>query len=317
MGKYIAKRLLLLIPTMLFVCIIVFLLLRFVPGSAVDMIVYNYQKSGVPVTHEEVAAKLGLDKPAPVQFVEWVGELVQGDLGTSLFKNESVSSIISRQVPVSLELGILTLLLTVLISVPLGLYCASHPDSVADNAIRFLAVILMSVPIFWLGTLVLVYPAIWWKYSVPLEYVGVLENPVGNMKMFLIPAIVGAVTQSGLMIRAVRTMTLEVIRQDYVRTAWAKGAKEGRVMYQHAFRNSLIPIITLFGGAIAGLIGGSVVLENMFNIPGIGQQLVSALNNRDYTLAQGCTVVFAVFVMLVNLIVDLAYTWCDPRVSLE
>lgn len=307
----------LLLPTMLLVCIIVFSLLRFIPGSAVDMIVYNYQKSGVPVTYEEVAAKLGLDKPAPEQFVEWVGNLVQGDLGTSLFRNESVWSIISRQVPVSLELGLLTLVLTILISVPLGLYCASHPDSPADNIIRFLAVVLMSIPIFWLGTLVLVYPAIWWKYSVPLEFVGFFENPAANMKMFLVPAIVGAVTQSGMMIRAVRTMTLETLRQDYVRTAWAKGARERRVMYQHAFRNSLIPIITLFGGAVAGLIGGSVVLENMFNIPGIGQQLVSALNNRDYILAQGCTVVFAIFVMLVNLLVDLAYTWCDPRVSLE
>jgi peptide/nickel transport system permease protein len=137
------------------------------------------------------------------------------------------------------------------------------------------------------------------------------------MKMFLLPAIVNALTSAGMNIRSIRTMTLEVMRQDYVRTAWAKGSKEGRVMFFHAFRNALIPIVTLFGGAVAGLIGGSVVIENMFNLPGIGQQVVTALSNRDYPLAQGCTVVFAIFVMLVNLIVDVAYKWCDPRVNLE
>ena len=317
MGKYVVKRLLLLIPTILLVCVIIFMLMRLIPGSAVDMVVYNYRSSGIDITYDEAAARLGLDKPAPVQFVSWMGGLLRGDLGNSLFKSESVWAIISKQVPVSLELGILTLFLTMIISVPLGLYCAAHPDTFADNAIRFVSVVLMSVPIFWIGTLVLVYPAIWWKYSVPIKYLSLLQDPVANMKMFLIPAMVGAATQAGMQIRAVRTMTLEVMRQDYVRTARAKGASETRVMYGHAFRNALIPIITLFGGAVAGLIGGAVVLENMFNIPGIGQQLVNALNNRDYPLAQGCTVVFAVFVMLVNLIVDLSYKWCDPRVSLE
>jgi len=317
MSKYVIKRLLLLIPTILLVGVIVFSLMRLIPGSAVDMVVYNYSKSGITITYEEAEAKLGLDKPAPVQFVEWMAGLFHGDLGNCLFKSESVWSVISRQVPISLELGVLTLLLATVISIPLGLFCASHPDTLADNIIRIISVVLMSIPIFWVGTLVLVYPAIWWGYSVPLKYVSFFQDPLENMKMFFIPALVGAITQVGVQIRAVRTMTLEVMRQDYVRTAWAKGAKEIRVMYGHAFRNALIPIITLFGGAIAGLMGGSVVMENMFNIPGVGQQLVTALTNRDYPLAQGCTVIFAIFVMLVNLIVDLAYKWCDPRVTLE
>jgi peptide/nickel transport system permease protein len=302
---------------MVLVCVIVFSLMRIVPSSAVDMVVYQYQKNGQTITYEEAEAKLGLDKPAIEQFFSWMGGLVQGDMGKSLFKSKEVSAVIRDQMPVSIELGVLTLILTSLISIPLGLYCASHQGSLGDNVIRVISVALMSFPIFWIGTLVLVYPAIWWGYAVPLKYTSFFVDPVSNMRMFLVPALVGAITQAGLQIRAVRTVTLDVMRQDFVRTARAKGAKEGRVMYMHALRNSMIPIITMIGGSVGMIIGGNVILENMFNIPGIGQQMVSALNNRDYPLAQGCTVVFAVFVMVVNLIVDIAYKWFDPRVSLE
>ena len=317
MGKYVIKRLLLLIPTMLLVCVIVFALMRAVPGSAVDQVVYNYKQNGMVITYEEAEAKLGLDKPAVVQFFSWIGGILRGDLGDCLFRGDSVWDVISAQMPVTLELGVLTLLFTIIISIPLGLICAAHPDSLADIIIRTLAVVLASVPVFWIGTMVLVYPAVWWGFSIPLTYVSMFQNFFLNMKMFLVPALVGALTGAGNNIRAVRTMTLAVMRQDYVRTAWAKGAKESRVMYFHAFRNALIPVITLFGGAAAGILGGNVVIENMFNIPGIGQQLVTALNNRDYPLAQGCTVIMAIFVMIVNLVVDLAYKWCDPRVNLE
>ena len=317
MAKYILKRVLLLIPTMLLVCVMVFTLMRMVPSSAVDMVVYQYQKNGESITFEEAEARLGLDKPAIVQFFNWMSGLVQGDLGDSLFKTKPVAETIRDQMPISIELGILTLILTSLISIPLGLYCASHQGSFADNAIRVISVALMSFPIFWIGTLVLVYPAIWWGYTVPLKYASIFQDPLANMRMFLVPAIVGAITQAGMQIRAVRTVTLDVMKQDFVRTARAKGARERRVMYQHALRNAMIPIITMIGGSVGAIIGGNVILENMFNIPGIGQQMVSALNNRDYPLAQGCTVVFAVFVMVANLVVDIAYKWCDPRVSLE
>lgn len=317
MAKYVLKRVLLLIPTMLLVCIIVFILMRMVPSSAVDMVVYQYQKNGESITYEEAERRLGLDKPAIEQFVNWMGGLVQGDLGDSLFKTKPVAETIRDQMPISIELGVLTLILTSLISIPLGLYCASHQGSLADNVIRVVSVALMSFPIFWIGTLVLVYPAIWWGYTVPLKYTSFFADPIVNMRMFLVPAIVGAVTQAGMQIRAVRTVTLDVMKQDFVRTARAKGARENRVMYFHALRNTMIPIITMIGGSVGAIIGGNVILENMFNIPGIGQQMISALNNRDYPLAQGCTVIFAVFVMVTNLVVDIAYKWFDPRVSLE
>ena len=317
MGKYVVKRVLLLIPTTFFVCLIVFTLLRAVPGSAVQQVVYRAQQSGVAMTEEMARERLGLDKPAPVQFVTWMGQLLHGDLGQSMFQSDSVGSIIASHLPATLELGIMTLVLTILISVPLGLFCAAHQDSISDNVLRTLSVVLASVPLFWIGALMLVYPAVWWGYSTPIKYVSFFQNPGENLRMFIVPAILGAITTAGSQIRAVRTLTLEVLQQDYIRTAWAKGARERRVLFAHAFRNILIPIITLFGGSVAGLVGGSVVLENMFNIPGIGQQMVLALSNRDYTLVQGTTLVFGLFVMIVNLIVDIAYKWCDPRVELE
>lgn len=317
MGKYLVKRTLLLIPTLLLVCIIVFALMRMIPGDAVDMVVYNYSMNGQSISRAEAEARLGLDKPALEQFFVWMGNLLKGDLGDCLFRADSVWDVIRMQLPISLELALLTFMFSLLISIPVGLFCAAHPDTISDTVIRTLSVVLASMPIFWIGTMVLVYPAVWWGFSIPLTYVSIFEDFFGNMEMFLVPSLVGAITSAGNNIRAVRTMTLEVMRQDYVRTGWAKGAKESRVMFFHAFRNALIPIVTLFGGSVAGLIGGSVVIENMFNIPGIGQQVVTALNNRDYPLAQGCTVVFGLFVMIVNLVVDIAYKWCDPRVSLE
>ena len=317
MAKYTIKRLLLLIPTLLLVCVIVFALLRMIPGSAVDQIMYKYSTAGITVTKEEVAARLGLDKPWLEQFLLWVKDLLHGNMGTSLFQAESVGAIIKRQLPVTLELGVLTLILTNLISIPLGLYCAARQDAISDQTIRVISVILMSVPVFWIGTLVLIYPAKWWNYAPATMYTPFLRDPIANLKMFIVPSILGAMTQAGAQIRMVRTMTLEVMRQDYIRTAWSKGVKEKRILFRHAFRNALIPVITIIGGSIAGLIGGSVILENMFNLPGIGQQMVNALSNRDYPLVQGCVLVFSIFVMVVNLIVDLTYKVIDPRVEID
>jgi peptide/nickel transport system permease protein len=317
MGKYVTKRLLLLIPTLFLVCLMVFVLMRMVPGSAVEMVVYNFKQNGQVITEAEARARLGLDKPAVEQFFVWIWGMLHGDLGDCLFRGDTVWHVISSELPVSLELAIMSFIISTAASIPLGLFCAAHPDTAADVAIRTLSVIFASVPVFWIGTMVLVYPAVWWGYSVPLTFVPITKGFVANMKMFLVPSLVAALTTCGNNIRFVRTCTLEVMRQDYVRTAWAKGAKERRVMFSHAFRNALIPVVTMFGGSVAGMIGGNVVIENMFNIPGIGQQVVTALSNRDYPLAQGCTVVFAIFVMLVNLIVDITYKWCDPRVTLE
>lgn len=220
MGKYIAKRLLLLIPTTLLVCVIIFALLRMLPGDAVDALQYQLQSQGsYDVTREEVEAMLGMDKPAVAQFFIWLGSALRGDLGDCLFQSESVLAAIGRQLPASLELGILTLILTNLISIPLGLFCAARQNSGGDVLVRVLSLVLMSVPVFWLATLVLVYPAILWGYSPPTQYVSLLENPFQNLQMFFMPALLNAMTQAGMQLRTVRTVTLDVMRTDYVRTA--------------------------------------------------------------------------------------------------
>lgn len=317
MGKYIVKRVLLLIPTIFIICAIVFGLMRMVPGDAVDIIVNRMTQSGQTVDEAAIRARLGLDVPAVQQFFRWMGNVLRGDLGESFFQYESVLSIIGRKLPISLELGIITLVLANLISIPLGLFCAAKQDSIPDYVVRIIAVVLMAIPMFWLATLVLFYPAQWWGYAPPVVYVSFFEDPVANLQMFLVPALLGAFAQAGMQLRTVRTVVLDTMRQDYIRTAYAKGVKQRRVLFLHAFRNAMIPVITIIGGSIAALVGGNVILENIFNIPGIGQDLVTALGQRDFPMVQGCVLIMSVFVMVVNLVIDIAYKWIDPRVTLD
>ena len=317
MGKYIVKRILLLIPALFLVCTIVFALMRLIPGDAVDAIVQKMVNAGQSVDRDAVETMLGLDKPPVEQFILWLKDVFRGDLGDSLFQYEPVLDIIARQLPVTLELGIMTLVLSNLISIPLGLFCASRQNSASDYVIRAVGVVLMAVPVFWIATIVLVYPAAKWGYSPPMNYVSFFTDPLENLRMFLVPALLGAMTAAGNQLRMVRTMNLEVLRMDYVRTAWAKGARERIVLLRHVFHNAMIPVVTAIGGAAGGMIGGSVILENLFNIPGIGQQMVTALNNRDYPVIQGCVLIFSVIVMLINLLVDVSYKWIDPRVDLD
>ncbi|MCI8539872.1 MAG: ABC transporter permease [Oscillospiraceae bacterium] len=317
MGKYFVKRVLLLIPTILLVCVIVFILMRMVPMDAVAVLQNKLSANGNYVDEDYVRALLGLDVPAVQQFFTWIGGVLQGDLGTSFFDHATVNSILARKLPVTLELGILSLIITNIISIPLGLFCAARQDSISDYTIRVFSTVLIAMPVFWVATMVLIYPNLWWGWAPAVSYVPFFEDPLENLSMFLLPAVISAIGQSGIQMRTIRTMTLEVMRQDYIRTAWAKGVPERQVLFKYAFRNSMIPIITMIGGSVAMMIGGNVVMENIFNIPGLGQALVSALNSRDYPIVQGCVLVLSLFVMCINLLVDLAYKWIDPRVTLD
>jgi peptide/nickel transport system permease protein len=317
MGKYIVKRLILLIPALAVVLIVVFALMRMMPGSAVDALVYKLASAGINADRAQVEAMLGMDRPAVEQFFRWFFGMLRGDMGDSLFQNESVWHLIAARLPVTLELGLLTFVISSCISIPVGLYCAAEQDTISDYAFRVVGIVMMSVPVFWTASLVLIYPALWWHYAPPTQYVSFFVDPSQNLKMFLTPAILGALAQAGMELRMVRTVTLETMRQDYIRTAWAKGMGERRILLRHSFRNAMIPVVTGMGGALSMMIGGSVILENMFNIPGIGAQVVTSLDMRDYPVVQGCVVVFSVFIMLVNLIVDIAYKWIDPRIELK
>jgi peptide/nickel transport system permease protein len=314
--NYIIKRLLLLIPTLFIVSVIVFLLVRFVPGSAIDVIQATISQAGVTqVDRAAIAHALGLDVPVHVQYIRWIGDIIlHGDLGDSIIQGQPVLSMIVGRLPVTIELGLLAIIISTLIGIPLGTYSAVRQDSWGDYTGRTIAILLIAVPSFWLAILIMIYPAIWWGWSPPMKLIPFTEDLIGNIGMFLIPAtILGTATAGGLM-RMQRTMILEVMRQDYIRTAWAKGLTERVVIMRHGIKNAFIPVITILGGQVGMLIGGAVIIENIFNLPGLGQLALQALNQRDYPLVMAITLVTAVFVMLCNLIVDITYTWLDPRI---
>jgi peptide/nickel transport system permease protein len=314
--NYIIKRVLLLIPTMFIVSIIVFFLIRYVPGSAVDVIAaYLSQGGTIQIDRAAITHSLGLDVPAYVQYVRWMGNIVlHGDFGNSIIQGRPVFQMVWERMPVTFELGLLALIISTVIGLPLGVYSAVRQDTWGDYTGRTVAILLISIPSFWLATLIMIYPAIWWGWSPSVVLIPFTKDPIGNIGMFLIPAaILGTATAGGLM-RMQRTMMLEVMRQDYIRTAWSKGLTERVVIMRHALKNAFIPVITILGGGVGMLIGGAVIIENIFCLPGMGQLALQALNQRDYPLVTAITLITAVFVMMCNLVVDITYTWLDPRI---
>lgn len=291
MARYALKRILLLIPTVLLVCVIVFILLRAVPTSAVDYMIYQFQTAGITVDAAQVEHMLGMDKPALIQFFDWFFGIFRGDLGESLFQTESVWDIISRQLPVTLELGILTLIFSNLISIPLGIYCAARQDSIGDYVIRTISVLLLSLPVFcW--PLWCCLPGQVVGYAPPMTYVSFFQDPVENMRMFLVPALLGALTQAGMQLRTVRTMTLEVMRPGL--HPHLLGQRRGRKAHPICPRPAQLHDPHHHHDRRRG--GGHDrrlrYFETMFNMPGIGAQVVSALDSRDYPLVQGCVLYF-------------------------
>jgi peptide/nickel transport system permease protein len=316
---YIIRRILLLIPTLIFVAIIIFFLVRFVPGSAVDVIEASLSQGGtVNIDRAAIEHALGLDVPAYIQFFRWVGAIVlHGDFGNSIIQGRPVLTMVVERMPVTLELGILALIVGTLISLPIGVYSAIRQDTVGDYIGRTFAIICIAVPSFWVATLVMIYPSVWWGWSPPVELITLTKDPLGNLGMFIIPSVIlGASTAGGTM-RMTRTMMLEVLRQDYIRTAWSKGLTEQTVIVRHALKNAFIPVITILGGGLGMLIGGAVIIEQIFCLPGMGQLMLQSLNQRDYPLVSAITMFTSIFVMVMNLLVDITYTWLDPRIRYQ
>jgi peptide/nickel transport system permease protein len=215
---------------------------------------------------------------------------------------------------VTLELGFLGLLFSVILALPIGIYAAVRQDTWGDYVARTIAIVFMAVPSFWIATMVVVFPSIWWGWSPPLMLIHFRSDPIGNLKMFAIPAIVVGMEVAGVVMRMTRSMMLEVLRQDYVRTAWAKGLRERAVVMRHALKNSLIPIVILIGLQMPVLVGGVVIIEQIFNLPGLGRLLVEAVSYRDYTMIMGIMLFFGLGMVCINLIVDLTYSFLDPRI---
>lgn len=317
MVNYVIRRILLLIPTLLLISVIIFLLLHFVPGSAVDIIEARQISTGTYVDRAAIEHSLGLDVPIYQQYWTWLKGLLKGDLGTSLIQGKPVAALIASRLPATVELGLMSLLFANLIGLPLGIYTAARQGKLADNLFRPLSILLISVPGFWLATMVMIYPVRWWGWSPSLQLIPFSEDPWGNLVQFAIPALINGTVMCGVSMRMGRTQMLDVLRQDYIRTAWSKGLNEGRVVVRHAAKNAFIPVITVIGGQLGNVIGGTVIMENIFNIPGMGQLLLTALNERDYPVVSGVVMLIAVAVMLCNLLVDISYSWLDPRIRYE
>jgi len=320
MYAYIVRRLLLIIPTLLLVTIIIFLLVRFIPGSVIDMMVAEMTAQAgqsSELTAEKIEEALGLDEPIYVQYGRWLSHAIRGDLGRSLWTNRNITNEIFSRLPVSLELGILAIITALIVAIPIGVFSAIRQDTWGDYISRTFAILAISVPSFWLGTIIFVYPSIWWNWSPAMEYIPFTNNPAGNLIQFIIPAVILGMVTSGTTMRMTRTMMLEVLRQDYIRTAWSKGLKERTVIMRHALKNALLPVVTIIGVMLPLLIGGSVVMEQIFNLPGIGRLLIDAINHRDYPVISGINLIMATFILLTNLIVDLTYSWLDPRIKYQ
>ena len=314
MRAYIIRRLLLIIPTLFIVSLIVFTSIRLIPGSVVDVIVSSYEFQ-TKADLQQVRHELGLDKPMLEQYGIWMGQIiVHGNLGKSMIDQTTVAEDLKARWPVTVELGILALIFAQLIAIPIGIYSAIRQDSIGDFFARSFAILTISIPNFFLATLVIVFPSIWWHYMPPLTLIQFTQDPAGNLQMFVIPAIVLGISMAGLTMRMTRTMMLEVLRQDYIRTAWSKGLKERVVVLRHALKNALLPIITIIGSQVPLLVGGSVIIENIFQLPGMGQLFINAISKRDYTLVSSVVLLYAVAMVIINLLTDLMYGMLDPRV---
>ena len=319
MRAYLIRRLLLLIPTMFILTAIVFLAVRFIPGDIVDIMADSMWWEGEQgVDQEALRRMLGLDVPVHVQYGRWMGDiLLRGSFGESLFGGWPIGERIAGRLPVSIQLGGMAIVIGLVIALPVGIYSAIRQDTAADYVGRTAAVIGMATPNFWLGMMVMLYPAIWWGWSPPVELIKFKQDPLGNVGMFFIPALILGTAMSAATMRMTRTMMLEVLRQDYIRTAWAKGLKERVVIIRHATKNAFIPVLTLIGMQLPLLIGGSVILEEIFVLPGIGRLFIDALDFRDYPVVSAINLILATAVLLSALLIDMLYPYFDPRIRYQ
>lgn len=314
MQKYILRRLFLVFPTLFGVTLFVFGMVRLLPGDAVSMMLQDYSAYSYAKDAAELRAKLGLDRPFLQQYATWVGKIVQGDLGVSLRNQTPIADDLKRYLPVTFELGGLGLIIALVISIPLGVYSAVRQDSISDYVARSTATAMLAIPGFWFGILAITLPSIWWGWAPPLRYSQLFDDPVKNLTQMILPATILGIGLSGGIMRLTRTQMLEVLRQDYIRTAWAKGLQERFVIVRHTLKNGIIPVVTLLGLQLSVLVGGAVVLESIFVIPGMGRYLLDAISNRDYPIVQAVILIFATMIIFSNLFIDIVYAWLDPKI---
>ena len=312
MGTYILRRLIATIPVLLLVTFGAFALIRVIPG---DLATLKLGTEATPEEIEEYRERMGLKDSIPLQYVKWLGNALTGDFGESQWEYRPVSDVLRDKFPVTLELALLGVAISTIIAIPFGIISAVRQDSWLDQVLRFTAILFLAVPAFWLAILVITLPSIWFGWKPPLTgYANIWEDPVLNLKRMIWPAMVIGASSAALVMRLTRSSLLEVLRQDYIRTAWAKGLQERSVIYRHALKGAMIPVITIVGLQLSVLLGGAVIAEQVFSLPGMGRSMLGAISRRDYDLVQSYVLVFSVVYLVMNLFVDLLYGYLDPRI---
>jgi len=315
MSKYLARRALFALTTLVGVSVIIFVVLRVLPG---DPLVAILGVEGIakmmPADRVRIMHDLGLSDPLAVQYVHWLRDIASGQLGKSFFRGDTVAELILRRGPISAEIGILALIVSWLVGLPVGILSAVKPNSLVDNLARSGAILFIAIPGFWLGMLIVLALLFWFGYKAPIIIVQLWDSPWQNFQIIIGPAMVLGLAQGAYIARMSRSCLLEVIHEDYVRTARAKGALERNVILNHALPNALLPVITISGVLLGFVLGGSVAVEQAFGVPGLGRSLVTALVERDIIVVQNLVLLYAVIFVMVNLLVDLSYAWLDPRI---
>ncbi|PYM89429.1 MAG: glutathione ABC transporter permease GsiC [Candidatus Rokuibacteriota bacterium] len=311
MRKYVLRRLLVASASLAIASLAVFSLPRLIPGDAVQLML---EERAYGKDLDDLRAKLGLDRPIYIQYFEWLGRVVRGQLGESLWTKRPVIEELARRLPVSLELGLMALGFSISLALPIGILAAIRQDSASDYIARSLAILGLSVPGFWIATLVVLLPAIWWGWSPPIQFTEWSVDRWAHVSQFILPAVILGIASAAAVMRLTRAMLLDVLRQDYVRTAWAKGVGERAVVLKHSLKNALIPVVTVLGIQVAQILGGTVIFETIFGLPGMGRFLFDAINQRDYPVIQGVNLLIVSVVVLMNLTVDAFYAYLDPRI---
>lgn len=312
MKWYFVRRIVLILPTIFIVSILVFSIVRIIPGNVVELMI---SEQGFADDAEELESLLGLDKPVYIQYFKYVTNVfLKGDFGVSLWSGEPVRDEIFQRLPVSIQLGALALFFTLLLGIPVGVISALKQDTILDYTLRSWAIAGLSVPSFWVAVLFLTFGAIWFEWVPPRDYIPFIEAPLQSFKQLLAPAFIMSIAMSAGIMRMTRTMMLEVMREDYIRTARSKGLSEFVVIMRHALKNALIPILTIIGMQLTLLVGGTVIMEQIFVLPGMGKYMLDAITWRDYPVIQGINLLICLTIITMNLVVDLLYGIIDPRI---
>ncbi len=317
MGSYAAQRVILMVPTLIGLTVLIFFALRvLIPADAVDL-AFGEPDIPDPERMQELREEFGMTGPLALQYLRWLRGVTRGDLGKSVFTGKPVTEELLQRVPTSLELGLGALVITLLVAVPIGLVSAALQDSWVDYLARGGAILFYAVPHFWIGILVVVLASVWFSWAPSIRYATLWEDPVTNLKHIWLPMVILGINATGTMIRLTRTQVLEVLRQDYVRTARAKGLSTNVVYLRHVLKNALIPIITVVGLQIPNVVGGTIIFEQIFLVPGVGRYLLQALQRLDIYVILGANLFFGSVLVFANLIVYLTYTLVDPRIRLS